>query len=154
MNRIVGITFVLSVALMGTLMAQAPAAPGRGQAAPMAKTTITSEAEYATVMKEIGSANGTLGKAITSGSAADAGAAAARLETAFKNVHAYWADKKVADATTAASEAVAASAAISKAVAANDMAAATEARTKLGAQCMACHTAHREKTPEGTWRMK
>ena len=112
MNRIVGLTFVLSVALMGTLMAQGAAAPGRGQA-PMAKTTITSEADYSAVMKEVGSANGTLGKAITSGAAADAAAASARLETAFKNVHAYWVDKKGADATAAAAEAVAASAASS-----------------------------------------
>jgi len=62
--------------------------------------------------------------------------------------------KKVEDATTAAKNAVAASQAIAKAVAAHDMAAANTAATTLGAQCMACHTAHREKTPEGTFKMK
>jgi cytochrome c556 len=60
----------------------------------------------------------------------------------------------VEDATTAAKNAVAASQAIAKAVAAHDMATATAASTTLGAQCMACHTAHREKTPEGTFKMK
>ncbi len=144
MKRALVITFVMSLALIGTVMAQTP----------MTKVAITSEADYAAVMKEVGSTNGTLGKAITSGVAADAATASARLETLFKDVHAYWAAKKVDDATTAAAAAGAAAQAISKAVAANDMTAAGEARTKLGAQCMACHTAHREKMPEGGWKMK
>jgi len=141
--------FVLAVALFATSMAR----PAAGQA-PMAKVAITSEADYSAAMKEIGSTNGTLGKAITSGAAEDAAKSSARLETLFKDVHAYWTAKKVDDATTAAASAVAASQAISKAVAANDMMAAAEARTKLGATCMACHTAHREKTAEGGWKMK
>ena len=142
MKRVLGLTVVLSVVLMGTLMAQA------GQA-PMAKTTIMSPADYSTAMKEVGSTNGMLGKAIQSNSAADAAKASARLETLFKDVQAYWAGKKVDDATNFAGNAVAAAQAISKAVAANDMAAATEARTKLASQCMGCHTAHREKTDAG-----
>ena len=144
MKRALVITFVMSLALIGTVMAQTP----------MTKMAIMSEADYSAVMKEVGSTNGTLGKAITSGVAADAATAAARLDTLFQDVHAYWAAKKVDDATTAAAAAVAAAQAISKAVAANDMTAAGEARTKLGAQCMACHTAHREKMPEGGWKMK
>lgn len=44
--------------------------------------------------------------------------------------------------------------AVQKALAANDMAAAETARANVAAQCMGCHTAHREKTPEGGWRMK
>jgi cytochrome c556 len=144
MKRALVITFVLSLALIGTVMAQTP----------MTKVAITSEADYSAVMKEVGSTNGTLGKAITSGVAADAAKASARLETLFNDVHAYWTAKKVDDATTAAAAAVAAAQAISKAVAANDMTAAGEARTKLAAQCMACHTAHREKLPEGGFKMK
>ena len=50
--------------------------------------------------------NGVLNKSIKGGDAAEAGKAAARMEVLFKNVHAYWADKKVADATTAAQTAV------------------------------------------------
>lgn len=142
MKRVLGVTVVLSVVLMGTLMAQA------GQA-PMAKTTIMSPADYSTVMKEVGPTNGALGKAIQSGSAADAAKASARLETLFADVHAYWVGKKVEDASTFSASALAAAQAISKAVAANDMTAAAEARTKLAATCMGCHTAHREKTDAG-----
>jgi cytochrome c556 len=147
MKRVLGTTFVFGIALMGTLIAQAgskPAAQGS-----MAKTSITTEAEYSAAMKEIGSTNGMLGKAIQSASAADAAKASARLETLFNDVHGYWVAKKVDDASTASANAVAAAQAISKAVAANDMTAAAEARTKLGATCMACHTAHREKTDAG-----
>jgi hypothetical protein len=143
MKRVLGMTVVLSVVLMGTLMAQA------GGQAPMTKTTIMSPADYSTVMKEVGPTNGMLGKAIASSSAADAAKASARLEVLFKDVQAYWAGKKVEDATNFAANAVAAAQAISKAVAANDMMAATDARAKLASQCMGCHTAHREKTDAG-----
>jgi hypothetical protein len=147
MKRVLGLTIVLSVALMSTLMAQAGATPA-GQA-PMTKTTITSLADYSAKMKEIGSNNGMLGKAIQSGAAADAAKASAQLETLFKDVHAYWVAKKVDDAITFSANAVAAAQAISKAAAANDMMAATDARAKLASQCMGCHTAHREKTDAG-----
>jgi hypothetical protein len=147
MKRVLGVTFVLSVALMGNLMAQAGAAPA-GQA-PMTKTTIASLADYSAVMKEVGSTNGMLGKAIQSGAGDDVAKASARLETLFKDVQAYWVAKKVDDATAFASNAVAAAQAISKAAAANDMMAATDARAKLASQCMGCHTAHREKTDAG-----
>jgi cytochrome c556 len=137
MKRVFVIVCALSLAVVGNAMA-----------------AIGSEADYAAAMKEVGSTNGTLGKAITSGAAEDAAKASARLEALFKDVQAYWTAKKVDDATTAATSAVAAAQAISKAVAAKDMTAAGEARTKLGATCMSCHTAHREKTPEGGWKMK
>ncbi|MCM3880041.1 MAG: hypothetical protein ND807_08035 [Vicinamibacterales bacterium] len=137
MKRVLAIACVLSLAAVGTALA-----------------AIGSEADYSAAMKEVGSTNGALGKAIASSSATDAAAASAKLEALFKDVNAYWTAKKVDDATTASASAIAAAQAISKAVAANDMAAATEARTKLGATCMACHTAHREKTPEGGWKMK
>ena len=67
--------------------------------APTAGMKIASDADYATHMKEIGQLNGVLNKSIKGGMADEAGKAAARMEVLFKNVHAYWVDKKVADAT-------------------------------------------------------
>jgi cytochrome c556 len=122
--------------------------------APMAKMAISSEEDYSKAMKEVQMRNGALRKSIASSNEADAAAAAARLETIFKDVQAYWEDKKVADAAGYAKNAVAAVQAVSKAVAAHDMAAAGAANTTLGAQCMSCHTAHREKTPDGGFKMK
>ena len=124
------------------------------QAGQMAKLAITSGEDYSKTMKDVGAQNGALRKAITSASEADVAGAAAKLETDFKDVQAYWDAKKVEDASTAAKNAVAAAQAVSKAAAAHDMAAATAASQSLAAQCMTCHTAHRNRLPDGSFEMK
>lgn len=142
MKRVLWIASLFSFAVAVSVAAQAP-------------MKIASDADYAATMKEIGSLNGLLGKAIKGGAVDDAAKAApARLEALFKNVEGYWSAKKVADATTAAQTAITAAQAVSKAFGANDMAAAETARASLASQCMGCHTAHREKLPEGGFKMK
>ena len=141
MKRVLAFVIPVSFVLAVSLAAQAPA-------------KIASEADYAATMKEVGQNAGVMTKGIKGGMADEATKAAARLETLFKNVHAYWSEKKVADATTAAQTAITNLQAVQKALAANDMAAAETARATVAAQCRACHTAHREKTPEGGWKMK
>jgi hypothetical protein len=115
---------------------------------------IASDAEYATHMKEIGQLNGVLNKSIKGGMAEEATKAATRLEVLFKNIHGYWSAKKVEDATTASQTAVTSLQALQKALAANDMTAAETARASFAGTCMTCHTAHREKLPEGGFRIK
>ena len=150
MKRVLSIA-CLSFTIALTLALQAtPAAQG----APTAGMKIASDADYATHMKEIGQMNGVLNKSIKAGDAAEAGKAAARMEVLFKNIHGYWNEKKVADATTAAQTAVTGLQAVQKALTANDMAAAETARASVAGTCMACHTAHREKLPEGGFRIK
>jgi hypothetical protein len=145
MKRVLSIAcLIFSFALVVSLSAQAPTAGMK----------IASDTDYATHMKEIGQLNGVLNKSMKGGDAAEAGKAAARMEVLFKNVHTYWADKKVADATTAAQGVVTSLQAVQKALTANDMAAAETARASIGANCMGCHTAHREKLPEGGFRIK
>ena len=122
--------------------------------APTAGMKIASDADYATHMKEIGQLNGVLNKSIKGGMADEAGKAATRMEVLFKNIHTYWADKKVEDATAASQTAVTSLQAVQKALTANDMTAAETARASLAGTCMACHTAHREKLPEGGFRIK
>lgn len=145
MKRVLSIACLLfCVALAVSVSAQAPTAGMK----------IASDADYATHMKEIGQLNGVLNKSIKGGMADEAGKAAARMEVLFKNIHGYWSAKKVEDATTAASTAVTSLAAIQKATASNDMTAAETARASLAGTCMTCHTAHREKLPEGGFRIK
>ena len=147
MKRVLTVaSLVFSVALAGSLSAQGTA--------PTAGMKIASDADYATHMKEIGQLNGVLNKSVKGGDAAEAGKAAARMEVLFKNVHAYWNDKKVMDATTAAMGVVSSLQALQKALGANDMTAAETARAAIGANCMSCHTAHREKLPEGGFKIK
>jgi cytochrome c556 len=157
MKRVLSIACLLfSIALTLSVSAQTPPAqtPPATAGAPTAGMKIATDAEYATHMKEIQQANGMLNKSIKAGDAAEAQKAAARLEVLFKNVHTYWADKKIADATTASQNIVTSLQAVQKALAANDMAAAETARASIGANCMSCHTAHREKLPEGGFRIK
>ena len=147
MKRVLTVaSLVFSVALAVSLSAQGTA--------PTAGMKIASDADYATHMKEIGQLNGVLNKSVKGGDAAEAGKAAARMEVLFKNVHAYWNDKKVMDATTAAMGVVSSLQALQKALGANDMTAAETARAAIGANCMSCHTAHREKLPEGGFKIK
>ena len=141
MKRVLSVVILFSFALAVSLAAQAPA-------------KIVSESDYAATMKEVGQNNGVMTKSIKGDMPDEASKAAMRLETLFKSVHAYWSEKKVADATTAAQTAITSLQAVQKALAAKDMAAAETARATVAAQCMACHTAHREKTPEGGWKMK
>ena len=149
--------FALAVSLAGQATPAQPAAPATpaGQAqAPTAGMKIATDVEYSTHMKEIGQLNGVLNKSIKAGDAAEAGKAAARLEILFRNIHGYWTDKKVADATAAAQTAIDGLGALRKALAANDMMAAETARASFATACMTCHTAHREKLPEGGFRIK
>ena len=152
MKRVLSIACLLfCVALTLSVSAQTPPATA---GAPTAGMKITTDAEYATHMKEIGQLNGVLNKSIKGGMADEGGKAAARLEILFKNIHGYWTDKKIADATTAAETAVTSLQTLQKALAANDMTAAETARATFAGTCMTCHTAHREKLPEGGFRIK
>jgi cytochrome c556 len=141
MKRMLSFVIPLSFGLAVSLAAQAPA-------------KIVTEADYAATMKEVGQNAGVMTKGIKGDMPEEAAKAAARLEVLFKNVHAYWVEKKVADATAAAQAAITGLQGVQKALATKDMAAAETARATVASQCMTCHTAHREKTPEGGWRMK
>ena len=152
MKRVLSIACLLfCIALTVSLSAQTTPPAG---SAPTAGMKIATDADYAIHMKEIGQLNGVLNKSVKGGDAAEAGKAAARLEVLFKNIHSYWAAKKIEDATTASQNVVTSLQGVQKALASNDMAAAETARAAIGANCMSCHTAHREKLPEGGFRIK
>src|SRR5688572_32711807 len=122
MKRLLSIASLLfCIALTVSLSAQTTPAPA-GTTAPTAGMKITTDAEFATHMKEIQQQAGVLGKSIKGAMAEEATKAAARLEVLFKNIHGYWSGKKVEDATTVAQTAVTSLQAVQKALAANDMA--------------------------------
>jgi uncharacterized protein YdaL len=147
-------SLLFCVALAVSVSAQAtPQGAGQGTA-PTAGMKISSDADYAIHMKEIGQLNGVFNKSVKGGMADEATKAAQRMEVLFKNVHAYWAAKKVDDAMAASQTAITGLQSAQKALAANDMAAAETARASVGSACMTCHTAHREKLPEGGFRIK
>jgi uncharacterized protein len=118
----------------------------------MTKMTVSSEADYSVAMKEVGAQAAALRRATTSEE--DAADAATRLEAIFTEVQAFWAAKKIDDATATAGEALASAQAVLKAAAAHDMDSAVQAAQKLSGTCNACHTAHRERLPDGTFKLK
>lgn len=112
------------------------------------------EAEFQTWMKTIGATSGSLRKNVAAKDGAAAAADAKKLQETFAKVHSYWEKKNVSDATQFAMEArdgfgeVAAQASAGK----FDDAAATLKKTS--ATCGGCHMAHREKAPDGSWKIK
>ncbi|HEY7446400.1 MAG TPA: hypothetical protein VH701_28515, partial [Vicinamibacterales bacterium] len=62
--------------------------------------------------------------------------------------------RKAEDAIASARTAVAAAGNAAKAAAANNMTALAEATKVLNGTCMGCHNAHRERLPDGTYRIK
>jgi len=110
--------------------------------------------EFMAAMKTTGQTMGPMMKALSAGSMADVAAGAKKLEDVFTVSEKYWTAEKVADATKWSQEALAASKELSAAAAASDTAAAKAAIGKMAATCKACHDAHREKLPDGTYKIK
>lgn len=126
---------------------------GAKDQAPAAKMTVSSEADYSVAMKEISVQANALRRATSSED--DAADAAARLEAIFKEVQIFWAAKKIDDAAATAGEALASAQAVLKAAAAHDMDGAGQAAQKqLTATCATCHAAHRDRLPDGTFKLK
>jgi len=122
--------------------------------APMSKMPISSADDYSRAMKEVGTLSAALRKSIATPSEADAAITSARLEVIFKDVQAYWEDRKVEDAATFSKNAAAAARGVTSAVVAHDTTAAGAANQTLAGTCTACHTAHRDRLPDGSFKMK
>ena len=105
-------------------------------------------------MKTAGSTMGPLKKALDTGTMADVGPAAAKLEGVFTTSEKFWAAKHVTDATKWSQDGLAAAKALSKAAAAGDAEASKAAFAKIGGTCKGCHDAHREKLPDGSYKIK
>jgi cytochrome c556 len=139
--------FVLSTALVSGQEAPAPSGAA-------GKVPLADEEDYSQAMKEVAAQNTALRKSVASSSDADALTSAARLESLFKDVQAYWENRKADDAVTAAKNAVAAAQSVSKGVTAHDTAAVTTALQSLGGTCGSCHSAHRDRLAFDFYRIK
>lgn len=109
---------------------------------------------YVAAMKAINMANGALRGHVTAKDYAGIEADAALLKPAAETALKFWQDKKVEDAigwATAFGKAVTDLDAGAKAK--NDEAIGT-AQKAIGGSCMTCHTAHRDRQPDGTSLIK
>jgi hypothetical protein len=105
-------------------------------------------------MKDIQAAQQNLKKAVDAKTAAAAMADAVKMHDAFLQVEAFWKQRNTEDAVKSAGDSVQAASkvvAAAKTDNADDLAAGF---TAVGAQCRNCHTAHRERLPDGTYKIK
>ena len=82
---------------------------------------------------------------------------AARIEEIFAGVLVFWEARKAKDAIGLSKNALAEAANISNALEIIDLhspSVATLAQERVNKMCTACHAAHREKRPDGTFKIK
>jgi hypothetical protein len=112
------------------------------------------EAEYQKWMKTAGATAGSLRKSLEAKNGDAASADARKLQDVFQQVHDYWNKKGVNDAMTAAMDATAQFKAVGDLASAGKFEDAGAALKKGMSTCGTCHTAHREKAADGSWKIK
>ena len=105
-------------------------------------------------MKTANAANGSLRKSIAAKDAAETAASVEKLAAAFKTVQAHFEEDHMEDGIKFAQTANKASMNLAAAAKAGEWDKASAELNTLGAQCQGCHAAHREKLPDGTYKMK
>ena len=112
------------------------------------------QADFVGWMKTTGGTMGKLRKELEAKTYSDAAKDAATLQEVFKHVEDYFAKTNTADAVTSAQAAGVASKKLADAAGAADADAAAASLKAVMATCGGCHMAHREKLPEGGYKIK
>jgi hypothetical protein len=105
-------------------------------------------------MNKIGPLFMALGKENAAMQHAQAAADAKTLSDLFKQVQAYWEAKKVDDAVMFSKMAVQAADDTVKNSTTMNMTALAENQKAMQSACAGCHMAHRERLPDGTFKIK
>jgi hypothetical protein len=79
---------------------------------------------------------------------------AAAMKAAFATVEQWWTARQTSDAIAAAKAAVKGASDLEVAANARNDEGITSAQQALGATCMSCHAAHRERLADGTFEIK
>ena len=112
------------------------------------------DADYQKWMKTIGATSGSLHKNLEAKNGEAASADAKKIQEAFAQVHDYWQKKSVDDAMMFAMDARDGFREVAEDAAAGKFDEASAAVKKASATCGGCHTAHREKAADGSWKIK
>ena len=113
-----------------------------------------SDADYSSWMKTVGATSGSLRKSLDAKNKDAAVTDARRLQETFKQVHDYWQKKNVEDAMKLAMDAENAFKDVADQTAADKFEDAAASLRKASATCAGCHTAHRERAGDGSWKIK
>lgn len=112
------------------------------------------ERPYEEMMKELAGACTSLKKNLDAKSMEGATADAAKLEKLFKEMEKFWRKKKVADAAQLSKDGGTAAKMIVKASKSGNGEEMMTQFKNLTATCKGCHDNHREKGPDGKWKIK
>jgi cytochrome c556 len=105
-------------------------------------------------MKTAGSSFGSLRKSVEAKDATATANAAEKLASVFPVVRSHFEEHKMQDGIDFASTAEKSSKALAEAAKAGDWDKASAELKTIGGTCQGCHAAHREKLPDGTYKMK
>ena len=111
------------------------------------------EAELQKGMKSMDQHAGVLRK-LQAKTGDEAASNAEQLVQLYGSMHGFWAKRNVEDAVKWTAEGKTAATELASAAKAGDAAKAEAAFKAVGGTCRSCHTAHREKLPDGTYRIK
>jgi cytochrome c556 len=109
---------------------------------------------FSQVMKEINGSVGEVKKAFEGGNKEAVAGGGQKLEALFKEVEVFFAQKSTADAVEAAKNAQAAAKELMGEATSGTKVGAQAAFAKVTGSCKGCHDAHREKLPEGGFKIK
>ncbi len=112
------------------------------------------DAEYQGWMKSAGATSGSLRKNLEAKNADAATADAKKLQEIFGHVHDYWNAKHTDDAMKFAMAADMGFGQVAEQAAAGKFEEASATLKTTSANCGGCHTAHREKAADGSWKIK
>ncbi len=129
--------------------------PGMNDLAKPVPVPLTpAEEAFDKVMKQVNPTAAELRSGVTASDVKVVQEQAPVLGKLFAEARAFFADRGTTDAVAWAAEGVALAAAIEKDATDNRWSDARESTTKLTALCQSCHAAHRERQPDGTFRVK
>src|SRR5579862_149182 len=118
-------------------------------------TTLAQEdADYQKWMKTVGATSGSLRKNLDAKNGEGAASDARKLQEVFGQIHDFWHKKNVDDAMMLAMTARDGFKEIAEQASAGRFDEASATLKKASATCGGCHTAHREKASDGTWKIK
>ena len=109
---------------------------------------------FSQIMKEVNGSVGEVKKAFDGGNKEAVASGGQKLEALFKEVEVFFAQKSTADAVEFAKNAQAGAKELLGEATSGTKAGAQAAFAKVTGSCKGCHDAHREKTPEGGFKIK
>jgi hypothetical protein len=112
------------------------------------------EADYQKWMKTVGATSGSLRKNLEAKNGDAASADAKKLQEVFGQVHDFWHKKNVDDAAKFAMNARDGYREVAEQASAGKFDEASATLKATSANCGGCHSAHREKAPDNSWKIK